>query len=225
MPVPTHFKFTVRGTFDATPETWVTGCHFSRANQGEADAGYDDINSGSVTAAVVAFFGSSIFTQDLKVKDWRMYQIGTNGRMETNAPLMHDFVTDGPSGTAGAWKYPPQIACVVSLVAANRGPAKHGRMYLPSMAKPLGSGGRISAGDAGEIREATTTFLKAVADSIDLEVLTQSAAVNVSTGPPGSSTGTIQEVDHLEVGRALDTMRSRRRALLEDYSVGGHIDW
>jgi hypothetical protein len=225
MPVPTHFRFTVRGIFDSSPETWVTGCHFTRANPGEADAGLDDLNEGDISAAVEGFFGGSTFCANAKVTDWRMYVIGTDGHMQGNGPLLHDYVTSGPSGSAGAWKYPAQVACVISLVAADRGPAKHGRMYLPAPAAPVGSGGRISDADAADIRTATTTFLKAVSDSIDLEVLNQSAACNVSKGPPGSTTGTLQEIDHLEVGRVYDTMRSRRRSMLEAYSVGGHIDW
>lgn len=225
MPIPTHFKFTVRGTFDSSPETWVTGFHVTRANAGEADAGYDDIDEGAVTDAVTGFFGGSTFCANAKVSDWRAYVIGTDGKMEGDAPLLHDFVGAGPSGSAGAWKYPAQVACVVSLISEHRGAAKRGRMYLPAPAAPLASGGRISTGDSDSIREATTTFLKAVADAVDLEVLTQAAVCNVSKGPPGSTTGTLQEVDHLEVGRVYDTIRSRRRSMIEGYSVGGHIDW
>jgi hypothetical protein len=35
----------------------------------------------------------------------------------------------------------------------------------------------------------------------------------------------MQGVDHIEVGRVYDTIRSRRRSLLEERFVGAQIDW
>jgi hypothetical protein len=225
MPVPKHFRFTVRGIFDSSPETWVTGFHMTSTQPLSADAHLGDISESGVSAAVEGFFGGSTFCANAKVTDWRAYEIGNDGLMLGDGPLLHDYVASGPSGSAGAWKYPAQVACVISLIAAHRGPAKRGRMFLPAPAAPVGSGGRISDADAADIRTATTTFLKAVSDSIDMADTASSEGCNVSTGPPGSTTGTLQVIDHLEVGRVYDTIRSRRRSMLEGYSVGGHIDW
>jgi hypothetical protein len=208
-----------------TPEHWSFGCHFSRVNPGEADAGLDDVNESSVTAAVVAFLGSTFFSNKMEVRDWRMYVIGTDNKMEGNAPMLHEFAPNELKGASSGGIMPSQCAVAVSTIAVNRGPAQRGRFFLPALVLTIGDDWLLPDAVAGVIRTAATTFLKAIADSIDLEVLNQSACVNVSPGPPGSANGTIQEVDHLEVGRVVDTIRNRRRSMLEQYNVGGHIDW
>lgn len=226
MPVPTHFRFTVRGDFLNSPEHWSFGCHFSRENDAIADAGFDDVDEGGVTDAVVAFLGSSLFSNKVEVRDWRLYVIGTNGKMEGNGPLLHDFAPGELKGASAGARFPSQCSVAVTLIAANRGPAQRGRFYLPTFGgMALEDDWMLSDAVAGVIRTAATTFLKDISDQIDLVDLTQSACVNVSPGPVGSGTGTIQEVDHLEVGRVVDTIRNRRRSMLETYNVGGHIDW
>jgi len=137
-------------------------------------------------------------------------------------PLLVDVRDSGIIGVSSL-KMPPQNTVVVTFVGADRGPGRFGRIYLPPPGVQVQSDLRLSVGDAGEIREATTTFVKAVADSIDMELLTSSELLNISERPsPG---GSRQTVDHLEVGRVVDTMRSRRRSLVEERNIGDHIDW
>lgn len=225
MAVPTHFRFTVRGIFVGTEETWSNVFHFSRENTGELDAGLDDVNKDNVSDAVAAFYGSGFVSPSIEVSDWRMYVIGTNNKMEGNAPMMREYVTSELRGGAGTTPFPAQIALCISTVAVNRGAAQFGRFYLPGPTRPIGSDFRISAGDASTYAGLAVTFLKDVSDAIDLMILTQSAGIHVSPGPPGSSTGTSQEIDHVRVGRVYDTIQSRRRSLEEDYQLTGHIDW
>jgi hypothetical protein len=225
MPVPTHFRFTVRGTFQNSEETWSYGTHFTRANPGEADAGLDDINESTVATVVSAFHSSSLFTAGAILQDFRFYVIGTDGKMEGNAPMRHEFPANTYRGSAGSLRYPPQIALAITTAGANRGPARFGRFYLPGINSSMQTDWRLSVADATAIAETCTQYLKDISDAIDLEVLNQSAACNVSTGPVASTTGTLQEVDHLEVGRVFDTLRNRRKSLLEERHVHGHIDW
>jgi hypothetical protein len=223
MPYPTHFRFVWRGVFKDTPEIWSFSAHFSRVNPGEVDAGLDDITESGVTSATAAFFDTGVMDSGVLLTDWRAYVIGTDGRMEGNGPLLHDATGDAIDGSGGRI-YPPQVAQCVTLVAADRGPAKFGRFFLPGPALALGTDRRYTDTQCGIVSSVVTTFLKDVSDAIDLEALNQSACVNVSNRPAGGA-GTIQEVDHVEVGRALDTIRTRRNQLLEERHVGGHIDW
>lgn len=226
MAVPTHFRFNVRGHFAGTPEFWQTGAHFSRDVDLAGDAELGDISESGVTDAVLAFFATSNFPTAVVLDDWRMYQIGTNGKMEGNGPKLHTFEANTYKGTASTPRYPPQVALVATLVAVNRGPARFGRMYLPSPMASMQSDLRISAADALTWATNVGAFLKAVSDSIDLPGTTLSAkGLNISPGPAGSTEGTRQEIDHIEVGRALDTLRNRRKSLLEERAVGGHLDW
>jgi hypothetical protein len=221
--VPTHFKFVFRGVFVNTPEEWSFGCKFSRTNPGEADAGYDDIDQGAVDAALGTLLGNAYFHAGVKATDWRAYVIGTDGHMETNAPLLREFESGNPQGSSGN-RQPPQIALVATLIGADKGPAHFGRLFLPGPAKAVSDDLRLNITDATGYADLVTQFLKDVSDAIDLEVLNQSACVNVSPSGGGGA-GTIQEVDHVEVGRVYDTLRTRRRQLLEERYAAGHIDW
>lgn len=223
MAVPVHFKFTVRGRFLNTPETWSFGCHFRRHNEAGADAVNSDVNEGGVTTAVTTFLGSTFFSNKIVTDDWRMYVIGPDGKMEGNGPLLHEFTTPLPGGSSGAIM-PPQCSLAITLVADDRGPAKLGRFYLPGLVTALDTDWRISAAVATSVESAVEAFLKGIAGAIDLEGLTSSEAVNVSPNPVGSA-GSRQGVDHIEVGRVIDTLRNRRKSMVEDRIVGAQIDW
>lgn len=221
--VPSHFRFTARGTFTGTPEIWSFGWHFNRVVVGGTDAGLSDIDESAVTTALGTFFGQGIMDSGVLLTDWRAYVIGTDNKMEGNGPLLHDATGDDIHGSGGKI-YPPQVALCVTLVADNRGPARFGRMYLPGPALSLGTDRRYTDTQCDSIATAVSAFLKDVSDAIDIPGTIQSAAAcNVSSRPAGG--GTIQDVDHVEVGRALDTLRTRRNQLLEERHVGGQIDW
>jgi hypothetical protein len=225
MAVPTHFKFSFRGRFNNTPEIWSFGCHFDRIVVAGPDADLSNIDEGAVTAALTTLIegpSDAAISTNVKVVDWRAYVIGTDGLMEGN-PLFVDLSTEDIGGAAGN-RYPPQIAAVVTLVADNRGPARFGRMYLPGPAEAIANDMRLSETSAAGYAESVTDFLKAVSSAIDLPGTIESAgACNISKR--GGSEGTIQSIDHVEVGRVLDTLRTRRNNLLEERHVHGQIDW
>jgi hypothetical protein len=225
MPVPTHFKVTVRGDFLNSPEHWSFGFHLTRTNVANEDATKGDVRQGDMTAALTAFMASGIFSNKIEVRDWRLYEIGTNGKMQNNSPILVEFAPGILKGTSNGAIFPSQCSVAVSLIANNRGPAQRGRFFLPGVVTTVGDDWLLGDSVAGVIRGAATTFIKACSDAIDLDLANSAEVCNVSTGPPGSTTGTLQVVDHVEVGRVVDTIRNRRRSLLEQYSVGGHIDW
>lgn len=223
MTVPTHFKFTFRGHYEGLNEFWSFGCFFSREAAGNPDAETSDINEGAVTTAIATFMADASFGSATRLDDWRAYQIGTNGKMEGNAPLLHLVDPGSPIAGTGGMNFPPQVAVVATRVAENRGPAKLGRMYLPCMGIPI-TGGMLSATNAMNVAVATSAFLKGVSDAIDMPgALTSSNGLNVSKRPV--DTGTLQTVKYIRVGRAFDTMQSRRTNLDEDYQQDSDIDW
>lgn len=225
MPVPKHFRFTVRGHFDGSPETWVTGCHFNRVYPAEPDTGLGDISESGAATAVSAHFNSVDYGAHVVVDDFRFYEIGTDGKMESNGPLLHTFAANSVKGTGSAWKFPPQVALCMTLVSSNRGAARMGRMYMPGPNADLAADGRLSTAQADGILGRFVTFLKNLSDTIDAPATLSAHVANVSPGPPGSTVGTIQQVDHVECGRVYDTVRNRRKSMLEERRVGGHIDW
>jgi hypothetical protein len=223
--VPKHFKFSFRGIFENTPEQWSFGCNFSTNLSQVPDPGVDDIDVSAVTTALATLIAGpsdAAISTAVKAMDWRAYLIGTNGRMEGN-PLFTDVSTDDISGAAGN-RYPPQVALAVTFVGDNRGPARFGRMFLPGPAEAIANDMRLSIASATGYAAAVTAFLKAVSDSIDLTLTESSKGQNISSRGLGGQ-GTAQDIDHVEVGRVLDTLRTRRNALLEERIVGGQIDW
>lgn len=225
MPVPTHFKFTFRGVFANTPEIWVFGCHMSRDNDAGLDASINDVSESGVTAALDSLItgsGAASFQASVLATDWRCYEIGVDGKMVGN-PLVVDVTGETIQGSGAFAKYPPQVSLCATLVANNRGPARYGRMYLPGPGATLQNDGRLLPATAMEYAVLTQAFLKNVSDAIDLEALQSAEGLNISSR--GGVDGTRQTIDHVEVGRVLDTIRSRRTSLLEDRQADSHIDW
>jgi hypothetical protein len=222
MTVPTHFKFTFRGVFQSTPEIWSFGVKFARNVDQGPDAGLSDINQSAVTDALrdyFAFSGAGV-SGFVLAKDWRCYVIGTNGRMEGD-PLVVDVSGEGIQG-AGTNRYPPQVALAITTVAPERGPARFGRWFLPGPTQGLGTDLRLTVTDAQAYGEAGAAFLKDISAAIDLPgTIASAAAVHAS---PGGG-GTLQAIDHVEVGRVLDTIRTRRNSMLEAREIRAHIDW
>jgi hypothetical protein len=223
--VPVHFKLVVRGVFLTTPETWSFSTKYSRDKAGLPDLGSDDVDGPQITTAVTTLLANSHFSSAVGVSDWRMYAIGPDGLMSNpEGPKMVTFAPGAIKGT-GTVRFPPQIALCCTTVASNRGPARFGRFYLPGPADAIDTDLRYTDAQAAVYRTLATQFMKDVSNSIDMGLGSSSEGLNISDGPAGSSTGTRQSIDHMEVGRVLDTLRNRRKGLVEARNVGGHIDW
>jgi len=221
MAVPVHIKIVFRGVFSGTPEQWSFGQHYSADVIASPDAEASDVRLDDCATAFDTWLhvAQAQFPSSAKLTDIRAYKIGTDGRMEGD-PNIFDATTLNIGG-ASSVVYPPQIALVMTHVAEHRGPARFGRNFLPTSA-PVGSDFRISTSVADNIMAQWVGFLKDVSDCVDLAGGNSSELLNISASGPG---GARQTVDHVEVGRALDTLRSRRRSLLEERRIGTHIDW
>lgn len=221
MPVPTHLRVVFRGVFLTTPETWSFGLKFSRDNTVGTDAGYGDFDLGAMKDAFTNMVqqGDSKWPTNAELSDIRAYIIGTDGLTE-GTPLLEECTPDHIHGVTSV-KYPNQVCMVITHVASERGPARFGRVFLPTAAD-MGGNTLVPSGIGNPLREIYTTFVKDCSDAIDLEGTQSSEQLNISKNGSG---GTRQAVDHHEIGQVLDTLRSRRRALVENRSAGGHIDW
>lgn len=221
MTVPTHFRIVFRGVWKNTPETWSFGLHFKRNEPAGPDATLGDVDVAAMKNDCKNFFlaGASKIPSSAQLTDVRGYQIGTDGKMQ-GSPELVDCSDENIVGVSGS-VYPPQIALVMTHVGAERGPGRFGRVFLPTSA-PLDTDLRISAIQAGMIRDEYVNFIKNCSDRVDLTgIFTSSNLENISAVAGGAK----QAVHHVECGRVLDTLRSRRRGLVEERAVGGAIDW
>lgn len=102
---------------------------------------------------------------------------------------------------------PSQCALVVSLTTARSGPSGKGRFYLPVGRANIQPDGRLAAAHAAPYADAAAAFVT------DVNALLLGSVAVVSTK------GYASPVTGIRLGRAIDTLRSRRRSLLEEYLV------
>lgn len=227
MPWPTHFRFVFRGDFSGTPEHWSFGCHFNKSVDGGGDAGYSNIDDDAVTTAISVYL-NSVSASNVVLTDWRVYDVQSNGKLPENGQPMLRIPTPGSVHGGGQAIHVPQVALKVTTVALNRGPASKGGWFIPGPRNAFDpNDSRLTAAMARDVVAANSSaFLKALSSAIDLpNTIGSSAALNVSQGPPGSPNGTRQDVHHVEVGRVFDTIRNRRKSLVEDRQADSPIDW
>lgn len=142
-------------------------------------------------------------------------EIGTNGRyFSTENTVLHEFDPGIPGATGNTM--PPQVALAITLrTAQRRGRASSGRFYIPHLGGAMDTDGRISAGEAVQTAAAATTFLNDLNTALD--------GIGRVAVASDIGTGAINHVTHVEVGRVLDTIRSRRRSLEEAREIGAPL--
>jgi hypothetical protein len=123
----------------------------------------------------------------------------------------------GLPGIAGG-QPPNQIAlCVSTTTDQIRGYAHAGRFYLPMPTFQPATDGRITQSDADFARQASKTFLEAIADvpGIDNDI----SPTPVVMSKHGN--GTTRKITGVRIGRVLDTQRRRRSSVPEGYEYVG----
>lgn len=217
MAYPSHFHRLVLGGTLYT-ETWNTSLSIA----GDLPEVSDTMLS-NIAALISSWFTSTglnspYFYTTTKLTEIKLNRIDTDGHYEDD--VSQTWVYPTPlSGPATAAPGPaPQLTPVVTLrTAVERGRANRGRMYLPpasGFANPS-SDGRAVAADALRIANGVATLINSL------------RAAYVAQYGPGANTGVVsvmsnigagaqQRVTRVEVGRVIDTMRSRRSSLLED---------
>lgn len=139
----------------------------------------------------------------------KLNEIGTNGRY-ANASETVEHVYDTPVQAANTVQLPPQAATAVSLLTnKKRGLAHRGRFYLPRLGYSTGNDGRMDVGRQTELATATVTMLQGIGTAL--------GPAHVLGVVSDRRTGAQTAVTEIAVGRVIDTIRSRRKKLQEDY--------
>jgi len=116
---------------------------------------------------------------------------------------------------------PPQNAVVISLQAGTYGNGSplRGRFYMPNFDENALSAGRLDTTAQQlylDYGVALITELRAAGTDVVPSVWSRPAGTT-SGGQPGRGLGALQPITSVRVGRAVDTIRSRRGAFLEEY--------
>lgn len=139
----------------------------------------------------------------------KLNMIGTNGRYVSSGETV-EHVYETPVQAAGTIQLPPQCATAVSLLTpVKRGLAHRGRFYVPRLGRAPGVDGRLSTIEQSALLTAATAMVSSLNDALGPDFF----CVVTSDRRQGAQHG----VTRLAVGRVVDTIRSRRRGLEEDY--------
>lgn len=199
-------------------ESWNTSLSFASA------AGMNAV-SPALLAAIAANVGTWFtaasaginFHSAVKLVELKVNRINTSGHYEDLESMTHVYPT--PLSGAASGNVPPQLAVVATLrTGADRGLANRGRMYLPPTSGVLsvGSDGRMVSGDCLRIANAVAALINTIKDAyVAVEGTgTGSGHAHVMSD---RGAGARRLIERVEVGRTVDTMRSRRTSLPEDY--------
>jgi hypothetical protein len=217
---PAHYRLNYSGILGpaATPyEIWSIGLAFGRGagatTQEQADA--------FLTSAQVAFSNnlSAMICTTARVTKLRLAKVKADGLVDRNADgsyAQRDRIPDvavvGVSGSI----CPPSVALAVTLHSAAPGATGRGRIFLPvpTLAGFDGNAGGLSLAAANGFRDAVKGL------AVELNAAAATAGMGRVVVASGGSTvkgipGDLRVVTSISCGKVLDTMRSRRNALLE----------
>lgn len=151
-------------------------------------------------------------SQQCTLTSIKLNRIGTDGKYVDAETKEHVYST--PVAGAVNINPAPQLTIALTLRGSNeRARAGRGRMYFPPSISCAAAqnDGRITAGDALSYAKGGMFLLGAIDDAYLTEGVGAVAGISSRQG-----TGAFQAVNHVSVGRVIDTMRSRRSAQLEE---------
>lgn len=160
------------------------------------------------------------FSSDVNLTGIKLNRIGTNGRYADAESREFTYPSPLP-GQGGGFHEPPQLAAVVTLeTAVARGQASKGRQFWPVTSAwggtNLGSDGRATAANAGYLASSAAILLRNL-NTAYVGFRTGDEQLGKVSVASSSGAGLFRPVTSVRVGRAADTMRSRRSKLVEDY--------
>lgn len=160
--------------------------------------------------ALKMWWGSSPVISAGAALAWvKLNQIGLDGKYTRNYTNRVDIATPLVGG-GGPVRFPNQISLVASLLTnSSRGLAHKGRIFFPSpgLNSQIETDGRVPAA-------LSLTNASSIASLLNtLNGVTAATVVVMSNVREGA----VKTVRGVEVGRVLDTMRSRRSSLDEDH--------
>lgn len=171
----------------------------------------------AVAADVGAWFpkltgaGGVSIINNAQLTSIKLNRIDAAGHYVDSPTMEHTY----PSPIAGGFigSLPPQLSMAATLATAvPRGRGSKGRMYLPpntTVSSVVVADGRVSAANA----LAVATGVKALIDALNA-TYTLVGRVGVASN---AGAGRFEHVTEVRVGRVIDTIRSRRNKLEEDY--------
>lgn len=216
MPFAPHTRVTAIGTLGTGADRFSYGLNlgFTGAPAALPQAGLEDI-----TASIKAMHkrATSGVSADAVLTEVKFASIGADGKYTADPVVI--AVTGGAGGGNNAFNQVlPQSALAVSLMTDRRGPSGKGRFYLPmpAFATAGANSFQITQANADGVRDSVQTMLNEILNAPGLDnVNNELDPVVVVASTKGFNT----PVTGVRVGRVVDTIRTRRNALSENYTT------
>lgn len=207
-------RVTISGGSFSGAEEWSTGFFLGSAN---ADASNPtQALADQIKARWQTFFTSAAVkvSNAFSTNEIKLSQIGADGKtiLDNTVYSTYSSAIFGPLGT----QLPAQVSLVATLQSPlARGLAAKGRMYLPGIASPVMTTGKIVSTDAAAVANALKTFF----DGVNSDAGVAGKVILASAGRGTAGTGAVNQlVTRVRVGDVYDTQRRRRNQLPEVYS-------
>lgn len=221
MPYPDHYRAVIDGVFTNNAgtviERWSTSYRVAASNGFTSSAlnESDYIDNELTDFANRLINLSGLYPSTVRVEKLSFNRIAPTGRYADSTSHFKELPGgDQITGSVSASiQWPLQLAVVATLRSDKaRGPASHGRMFLPMPQVGMTDNRVIHPTDV-------TTLCTAVRDAFEHADGTQTGLVGSRFYPalvtPKGTAGEAREVLSVEVGSVVDTMRSRRTSLVE----------
>lgn len=190
-------------------ESWSWGLSLARFPASGEFAEVPDVVPEDVIAATTQFHQSIPTSAPAQLATIKLNLIGADGRyVNQSETVRHDY--DVPVPGQGSGNVPPQVALALSLRTDKlRGRAHVGRIYRPVPTLTVNTEGMIAEGAAASAASALANYIQGLEDALPGWRVV--VASNVGAGA-------FEQVTAVRCGRVLDTIRSRRRSLPENYA-------
>lgn len=210
-----HLRITWGGSLPGL-EQWSTGVRMTGSGTSAGQGAVTQASVDNVAGIIDAWWSrATTWVHERAQLDWvKLAAIGTDGHY-LGEPATFSFVGDNPGPVSNSVMLPNQVCYVVTLETDSRfGLARVGRCYVPLPAFQAGTDGRIPSNLVGEAAESFGGLLTGLNTGFGAD-LTEEARVVVMSA---AGSGVTRPVIGVRVGDVLDTMRSRREALRENYT-------
>jgi hypothetical protein len=197
--------------YDGTEE-WSTGLRLAGAGaEAAGDEAGDQVLCNAYAAKILTNWQAGYMANTNAKLSWvKFNRTGLDGKYRFNYTLRKDYLPAVAASNTNTPLLPPQVSLVATLRSSSkRGLAHAGRIYLPAPPVTLDSDGRITTAS----RDSVLGRVKLLLDDIN----SVDAGLYLAIASKVRD-GATKRVVRVEVGRVLDTMRSRRTSLVEDYT-------
>jgi hypothetical protein len=202
-----HILFTVQGDAWLQQETWQFGVR-CRATPVAGVLDLDSLVNAMAAPTQTLWTNATMgFTNAARLLSLKAAYILETGKYPADvAASVYTYPAPVLGSNAGTFPLPQQTLAVSFSGNTPRGRASKGRIYLPPQNFAITNDGRISVAAADAFEAPIVTWLTALKGTAQVgEILIMSKL----------DAGKTTVINKVSIGRVVDTMRSRRRSLLE----------